>query len=184
MLCSLRALTPKHPVIFEIPQNPSLLHKGGESAGFCWIPGHLKLPGNRSAEILGDLRGRGSDQRQCDHAGLSSRWSRNRDIRACFFLLGTRNGPLRRSTNCELWNYVCNCGNPPSGPPGGRSLLSTALNRPHTPDTWTLFGGEPAPLCSHSGASLVFSHILVWYQCYNIERRTYGCHGPSYDLSA
>jgi hypothetical protein len=77
------------------------------------------------------------------------------------YLPGNLNEPLRKSTNCELWNYSCKCDSPPSGPPGGRSHLSTALSRSHSPDTWTLLGGKPAPLCPRSDAPLIVSHILV-----------------------
>lgn len=83
------------------------------------------------------------------------------DIYASVVLPGNLNGPLRNSTNCELWNYSCKCDTPPSGPPGRRTHLSTALSRSHSPDTWTILGGKPAPLCPRSEAPPIDSHILV-----------------------
>lgn len=88
------------------------------------------------------------------------------------FLLGSLNGPLRKSTNCELWKYSCKCDSLPSGPPEGRSHLSTALSRSHSPDTWTLLGRKPAPLCPRSEAPLIVFHILVDSSC------THYCNGP------
>ena len=137
-LCfSCSVLTQLPPRYHGIVANVSHLHKAGESAGYCWIPGHLTLSGNQS----------GSDQWQCEHGT----WGNVMPLMlkhtyAPVLLPGNQSGLLRESTNCELRNCSSKCDSPPSGPPGGRSYLITALSRSHSPDTWTLLGGKPAPL--------------------------------------
>jgi hypothetical protein len=86
--------------------------------------------------------------------------------------------PLRKSNKCELWNNSCKCDSPPSGPPGGKRHLSTALSRSHSPDTWTFLGGKPAPLCPRSETPLIVSHILV-ENCFDKGRCTHYCNAPS-----
>ena len=169
-LLALRSFYPSHPILQDILARLSAMNQTGKSVQFCWIPSHVGIAGNESADAAARRAASAPHTRRLplparDFYPAASLFVRSEWQRSWSAL--PRNKLTELKPNLEPWQSS-------SRRSRREEVILCRLRVGHTYGTHGhLLRGEERPLCSRCNEPVTVAHALLACRHYARKRRVH-----------